>query len=97
MGVKVKLRGDQAFNRVGHYLFTVDYESPSTLADTPSEHKFANIIQLEEGAFCALPNNRILWRDPALCSSTFPNDYRVNETEWLIDEGGIRNDGRWDY
>ena len=97
MGALVKLRWDEGYIRPATYRFTVDYDSLGSLADTPSEHKFAHVMKLDSGAFVALPNNRILWRDPALCSEAFPGDYCVNEQEWLIDEGGIRNDGRWDY
>jgi len=56
----------------GTYLFTIDFCSSdpnvlnSTDSERPEEHKSSNIIKLDNGQFCAQPNNRIWWRQPSL-------------------------------
>lgn len=56
----------------GTYLFTIDYchsfsnELNVTQSEEEPEHKAANIIKLDNGQFCAQPNNRILWNIPSL-------------------------------
>lgn len=42
----------------GHYLFTINYEGDG-LSEDPEQHKTHNIIVLESGQLCALPNNFI--------------------------------------
>jgi hypothetical protein len=40
----------------------VDYST----SETPSEHKSMNIVELENGQFCAYPNNRLRIFDASL-------------------------------
>lgn len=56
---------------VGEYLFTIDTcHSESNEVDVwwsnnPAEHKSYNICKLENGQFCAQPNNRVRWVQPS--------------------------------
>jgi hypothetical protein len=49
----------------GEYLFTIDTthsepnEIDTTWSETPNEHKSYNICKLDNGQFCAQPNNRV--------------------------------------
>lgn len=49
----------------GEYLFTIDTthsepnELDTTWSETPNEHKSYNICKLDNGQFCAQPNNRV--------------------------------------
>lgn len=51
----------------GEYLFTIDTchsesnEIDSWWSNNPAEHKSYNICKLENGQFCAQPNNRVRW------------------------------------
>ena len=51
----------------GEYLFTIDTchsesnEVDSWWSNNPAEHKSYNICKLENGQFCAQPNNRVRW------------------------------------
>jgi len=46
------------------YLFTVDFEG-NALADDFEQHKQLHVLQVEEGWFAAVPNNRVLSVDSA--------------------------------
>lgn len=48
----------------GRYLFSIDF-CASDLADDPAQHKQLHIIKVDEGFFAAVPNNRMLYNDPA--------------------------------
>lgn len=54
------------------YLFTLDNFHPDqdqvdcSTSEQPSEHKSMNILQLENGQFCAYPNNRLRIYDVSL-------------------------------
>lgn len=51
----------------GQYLFTVDWlpDSPERPGWTlqPEQNKCAHVLALEDGNICALPTNRIAWKD----------------------------------
>jgi len=47
----------------GQYMFTIDPYGQFTEAETPNEHKSYNFIKLDNGQFCAYPNNRIQFLD----------------------------------
>lgn len=59
----------------GSYVCTLDNYHASTDAvdystsETPSEHKSMNIVELENGQFCAYPNNRLRIYDVSLTPS----------------------------
>jgi hypothetical protein len=56
----------------GQYLFTIDFCSPDTgfldtgWSEVNIEHKSYNVIKLNNGQFCAQPNNRIIWEQQSL-------------------------------
>lgn len=63
----------------GEYMFTIDWcdsdqNQLPTHAEIPDEHKCAHIIQLEDGNFCAYPNNRIQWREASFVTEPFDKD-----------------------
>lgn len=55
----------------GEYLFTIDtcHSEPNEVdawwSMSPAEHKSYNICRLENGQFCAQPNNRVRWIQPS--------------------------------
>lgn len=70
----------------GIYKFTVDWyangaeEMSTSYAEEPSQHKCAHVFLLENGQYCAYPNNRILWNEPSMVSEPFKHkpDYKLN-------------------
>lgn len=74
----------------GIYRFTIDWTADASerlqtgYAEEISQHKVAHVIELETGHFCAYPNNRILWADPASVSNPFEKipDYKLNVTKY---------------
>jgi hypothetical protein len=46
------------------YLFTIDFEG-NALAEDFSQHKHLHVLQVEQGWFAAVPNNRVLSVDTA--------------------------------
>lgn len=63
---------------LGTYMFTVDWWD-NCYSDEPSQDKCAHVIRLDDGCFCAQPNNRILWFDPCLTTRMGHRpDYLVN-------------------
>lgn len=90
----------------GEYLFTIDTchsesnEIDSWWSNNPAEHKSYNICKLENGQFCAQPNNRVRWIQPSRKSDLNQKPYfrystRVwraeNNTNW---EPDLEN---WNY
>ena len=78
----------------GEYLFTIDSchsdsnELNVSLSETPNEHKSFNIIKLDNGQFCAQPNNRVLFFDQSLTPKgiTTP-DFKVSTHEFKCEDG----------
>lgn len=74
----------------GRYRFTVDWYGTSD-AERAGDggHKCAHVIELEDGNYCALPNNRILWADPALIPTPFQArpDYLTTTHTWNCEQG----------
>lgn len=77
----------------GIYNFTIDWHGNS-LSDNPGEggHKCAHIIALDNGCYCAQPNNRIRWHEPSFITMPFPDkpDYETNNTVWSVENKGDR-------
>jgi hypothetical protein len=75
----------------GEYLFTVDWAHPEpNIIDTehseiPDQHKCAHILALDNGNYAAQPNNRILWNISSFTTSTYWPDYKVQTTEWNVE------------
>ena len=82
----------------GQYLFTVDWAHPeSNILDTehseiPDQHKCAHILALDNGNYAAQPNNRILWSIPSFTTSKHWPDYKVQTTEWNVENKGFVTD-----
>jgi hypothetical protein len=77
MVYEVRLRSGGTMR--GTYVCTLDnYHSSNDSVDcstseTPSEHKSMNIVELENGQFCAYPNNRLRIFDTSLT----PNEVKI--------------------
>jgi hypothetical protein len=79
----------------GEYMFTIDsaHSEPNelnvSLSETPNEHKSFNIIKLDNGQFCAQPNNRILFYDQSLTPMGIRKpDFKVSTYEFVCERGG---------
>jgi len=77
----------------GYYLFTIDSchsdpnELNTTLTETSNEHKSYNIIKLDNGQFCAQPNNRCLFYDQSLTANGVKTpDFRVATHEFYCED-----------
>jgi hypothetical protein len=77
----------------GTYLFTVDWlpdseESPGFVL-LPEQNKCAHVIALDDGNLCALPTNRIAWRDSYFIGSN-PDPksagYQVQKTVYQAED-----------
>lgn len=53
----------------GRYRFTIDFTN-TDLADDLEQHKHLHVCELDNGLICAVPNNRLLWHDPAFWETT---------------------------
>jgi hypothetical protein len=60
-----------SLNLEGTYLFTVDVAGPG-LASDPIQHKTHNIIALDNGQLCAMPNNYLIFKDDYFTSNDAP-------------------------
>jgi hypothetical protein len=82
----------------GQYLFTIDWAHPEpNILDTehseiPDQHKCAHILALDNGNYAAQPNNRILWSIPSFTTSTHWPDYKVQTTEWNVENKDWKTD-----
>ena len=54
-------------------------------SEIPDQHKCAHILALDNGNYSAQPNNRILWSIPSFTTSTHWPDYKVQTTEWNVE------------
>ena len=91
----------------GEYMFTIDsaHSEPNelnvSLSETPNEHKSFNIIKLDNGQFCAQPNNRILFHDQSLTPKGIRKpDFKVSTKEFLCEKGSkwsVENDDSFFY
>ena len=77
----------------GEYMFTIDscHSDPNeinvSLSETPDEHKSFNIIKLDNGQFCAQPNNRVLFFDQSLTpNGTNKPDFKVSTHEFVCEQ-----------
>jgi hypothetical protein len=91
MQVDVRLPGVTAR---GEYRFTIDFfpdrDLDTSLAEVPDQHKCAHIIALDDGPFCALPNNRVIWLDESFVRpSAAPLGYKTNTHVWACETTGI--------
>ena len=96
--VKDALRHLDAKVRVGDELVTGTYGCTidqadadgslmTTCASIPKEHKSQNVLALDNGQFCSMPNNRILWTEPSLTKIVGPPDYEACEEIYFSNTG----------
>jgi len=73
----------------GRLMFTVDWYG-NEYAEGVGEggHKCAHILELDNGGLAALPNNRILWADPAVIEDPFKKKpgYLTNTHIWQCEQ-----------
>ena len=78
----------------GEYLFTIDWCHPETnILDTehseiPHEHKCGHVLALDNGNYAIQPNNRILWNISNFTTRDDIPDYKVQTTEWNVENKG---------
>jgi hypothetical protein len=98
VGQRCKYLGKNKKFYHGQYLFTVDWAHPeSNILDTehseiPDQHKCAHILALDNGNYSAQPNNRILWDIPSFTTKSSVPDYKVQTTEWNVENKGLVTD-----
>lgn len=85
---------DRLGTQRGRYLFTIEFLQNDTneldlgFINVPGEYKCSHIIVLDNGYFCAMPNNRIVWQDQAFVKSTnIKHDYKINRNRFFAEEG----------
>ena len=90
----------------GEYLFTIDtaHSDPNEVdtgwSETPNEHKCYNISKLDNGQFCAQPNNRTRWYQPSRTDSITEIPYfRYSTKIWRCEDYGKWRPSaeNWDY
>ena len=71
----------------GQYMFTLDwYGSEDAEEAGDGGHKCAHLIALDDGNFCAQPNNRLQWFCPAFITPyTSKPDYLTNTRVWKVE------------
>lgn len=70
-------------NQEGTYLFTINYQGEG-FAQDPEQHKTHNIIALDNGYLCALPNNHLLFLDNyfTINKNATPPQLKRNNVYW---------------
>lgn len=77
----------------GNYLWTIDWFKDNQLdtgfCEVPDAQKTAHFIQLENGNYCLIPNNRIIWKNPDWVTEQKDKkdiDYKTNTHIWKCEE-----------
>ena len=89
-----KYFGKDKKEHFGEYLFTIDWCHPeSNILDTehseiPHEHKCGHVMALDNGNYSIQPNNRILWNISNFTTRDDIPDYKVQTTEWNVENKG---------
>ena len=90
----------------GEYLFTIDtaHSDPNEIdcgwSESPNEHKCYNISKLDNGQFCAQPNNRTKWYQTSRTQNVKEKPYfRYSTRVWKSEEYSKwrPSDTQWDY
>tara|TARA_A100001391_G_scaffold42840_1_gene24892 strand:- start:4044 stop:4736 length:693 start_codon:yes stop_codon:yes gene_type:complete len=107
--VKDSLRHLDARVRIGNdlvggtYVCTVDQADAdgqllTTCASIPKEHKSQNVIALDNGQYCSMPNNRILWVEQSLTKVVGPPDWEACDEIYFSNTlRNYRDDEKWWY
>lgn len=82
----VTVEGKQA---EGRYAFTIDYFSGG-FSEDPEQHKTSNIIFLEGGQICAVPNNFCLFPDSHFTRKEVTTGYKRSSNYYTLATGGER-------
>jgi hypothetical protein len=76
----------------GRYLFTIEFLQNDTneldlgFINVPGEYKCAHILLMDNGYFCAMPNNRIVWQDQAFVKKNkIKHDYKINRNRFFAE------------
>lgn len=85
---KVMLRDGSV--KIGEYLFTVDFVGTG-FSDDSSQRKNFHIIKLDDGNYCALPNNRILFHDASFTKPGKRPDWKINTHVWSCEKSADWN------
>jgi len=89
-----KYFGKDKKEHFGEYLFTIDWCHPeSNILETehseiPHEHKCGHVLALDNGNYAIQPNNRILWNISNFTTRDDIPDYKVQTTEWNVENKG---------
>ena len=89
-----KYFGKDKKEHFGEYLFTIDWCHPeSNILDTehseiPHENKCGHVLALDNGNYAIQPNNRILWNISNFTTRDDIPDYKVQTTEWNVENKG---------
>lgn len=67
----------------GLYKFTIDYFDGG-FSECPEQHKTSNIIFLESGQICAVPNNYCLFKDRHFVNDEVTTKYRRNTRYYTL-------------
>lgn len=90
----------------GEYLFTIDtaHSDPNEIdcgwSESPNEHKCYNISKLDNGQFCAQPNNRTKWYQTSRTQNVKEKPYfRYSTRVWKSEEYSKwrPSETNWDY
>ncbi len=79
----------------GAYLFTVDWlpdDQGPGFTHLPEQNKCAHVLALDDGNLCALPTNRIAWRDGYFIGRNpdpRARQYTVQEEVWQAEDAGF--------
>lgn len=99
---KVFLRDNKEY--LADYLFTVDYAHPDKneldfdYSEDPDDHKSANFMKMNNGNYCVVPNNRVLWSDTSFIQpyKVVPK-WRPNTVVWEVPKSGWKTEGEYFY
>lgn len=89
----------------GRYLFTIEFLQNDTneldlgFINVPGEYKCTHILSLDNGYFCAMPNNRIVWQDQAFVkNNNIKHDYKINRNRFFAEtDRTIENEDEYFY
>ena len=70
----------------GRYHTTIDWAFSSS-SQTPTVHKNASLILLDNGQIAAQPNNRIIWKDPLPENYAPPSELKVTTKNFKVETG----------
>lgn len=83
---------DRIGKQKGRYLFTIEFLQNDTneldlgFINVPGEYKCAHLLSLDNGYFCAMPNNRIVWQDQAFVKNNdVIHDYKINRNKFFAE------------